>query len=99
MKRLLVGIIAGVVLGASSVALAQSPLTNWQQNGFTYQCEGIASSTKERTFFVQEGVKCKSWRYEFGVTGNLLYVKDGLQIMSCDKLKRLRYCRTKDLKS
>lgn len=62
MRNLIAGLIAGVVLGSTSAAVAVS--TYWTQSGRDYSCEGTAS-----------GAICKTGRYDVGVTRSYVFVQ------------------------
>jgi len=65
MKKLIAGLVAGLILGSASVAGATTSWTYWVRGGSSYTCTGIDS-----------GVLCKerSWSGLYGVSITKDYV-------------------------
>jgi hypothetical protein len=63
MKKLIAGVVAGLVLGVTGTGIAATQGGYWSEGGTGYKCEGIAA-----------GVTCKSGGYEFGATKSFVYI-------------------------
>lgn len=62
MRNLIAGLIAGIVLGATSIAGAAQ--LYWSERGTGYVCEGV-----------NQGVTCNAGNYQVGVTPSYVFVQ------------------------
>lgn len=77
MRRLLAGLIAGLMLGATGVAGAATAVGYWTQGGTSYSCSGVSS-----------GVICKEkyGRYKISITPTFVGISYGAKAyLGCER--------------
>jgi hypothetical protein len=79
MKKLVAGLMIGLVLGVSSTAAIAASTVYWKRGGGSYSCEGTYT-----------GVICKETNYQPAysvaiVRGNIIAAYRGRVIFGCDR--------------
>lgn len=82
MRRTIAALIAGIVLGTCTTAVAATSLY-WAKSGSGYACEGIGN-----------GVTCNAGLYQVGVTPDFVFIQKRTtkQTFGCRKYGRWAGC-------
>lgn len=87
MRKMIAGILAGLVLGTTGTAVAAQQYGYWHNSGNDYKCQGYS-----------KGVYCNSGGYQVGVTTDYVFLKKGTgtprdaTTVGCEKWKSWASC-------